>query len=178
MNITYFGFNEGLIIHDGKNHSIKKPKTENYELRKIFDIHKQDDGSLILATSKGIGVYENGEIKPFKSSQNIEDYVLDINESPDGNLYFGSDEGLLQLTPQNELIHFSKEYNFNVGRIRQTTNDSQGNLCIASDEGLYKKVGNQVEKINSIKTNEVIQSIVFDNKNRLWAGLRTGFLQT
>ncbi len=176
-DVTFFGYNEGLITRNDQTYHQLKPKAEFYSLRKIFDIHQKDDGSFILATSNGIGQIINGEIQSFKSRENIEDYVLDINEGTDGNLYFGSDEGLLVMSSDEGLIHYSRKHNFKVGRIRQTTNDNEGNLWIASDEGLYKKVGDKITKINAINTNEVIQSLVFDNQNRLWAGLRTGFLQ-
>lgn len=174
---TFLGCNDGIVtIHEGKVGRIL-PTNGPKNIRKIYDIAKRADGSLILATSGGVGIIKFNEITFLRSQENIDNYVLNINKGSDGKLYFGSDEGLLILNEKNELENYSVRNNFNVGRIRQTTNDKLGNLWIASDEGLFKQTKSGFININSISLNEVMQSIVFDDKNRLWAGLRNGFLE-
>jgi signal transduction histidine kinase/ligand-binding sensor domain-containing protein len=195
--------NAGLIYFDrGKNkiiqytHDDNKPGTvSNSNVEYVFEDKR---GRLWVATRSGLNLFEK---KSGKFSQITRDdagndlagtVFVNIAEDPDGNVWFGSLDGLFclknDLKPGNEyLIHYYHNpldaNSLPINSVRCMLVDDAGNLWIGTDNGglnlfnkekqnfwHYRKDDYDPQSIS----NEAIESIFQDKTGNLWIGTYTG----
>lgn len=175
-NQLLLGTNNGIMcIQDEQPDDYKLIRGDS-KIRKVFDVEMDEEGNIWATTSGGIATVKDGGLVYVDSEENISNYALVVYKSNNGVLYFGTDEGLLIY--DESLKNYTKEHAFNVGRIRQITEDLEGNIWLASDEGLYKQSGNGFQKviINTIG-DEIVESICFNAKGQFWVGLKKAVLR-
>jgi ligand-binding sensor domain-containing protein len=67
-----------------------------------------DSGIPVYATNKGVYVFENDKVKPFKTDdQLVSNYVDSFASAPDGKLWVGTDSGIHLLDPADPSIKWN-----------------------------------------------------------------------
>jgi signal transduction histidine kinase/ligand-binding sensor domain-containing protein len=191
----------GLLYYDRTNnktityhHDPSNPASICDSYQDVVYIDKS--GRLWIGTPKGLDLFipASGEFKHIKTCKTHNDtiassiYFLDIIEDREGNVWFGSSDGLFCLESQKEsgefeLIHFKNEPadagSLSNNRAKSLLIDSDGKLWIGTENGginLFDKktmrfVHYRIDEFNLMSlNNESIHSIAQDRNGNLWFG--------
>lgn len=155
----------------------KLTKINNIEKSIISLIFADNSGNIWIGNELGSLYKFNGknftEIKNTKNTNGI----FAACQNKHGDYYFGTRKGLYTYI-QDKFILISDKVNF----INDLSFDREGRLWIATNAGLYyyNPDRNQLFPLSqhSDLSNQIIQSIFFDNNNMIWIGTyRKGLLQ-
>jgi signal transduction histidine kinase/ligand-binding sensor domain-containing protein/DNA-binding response OmpR family regulator len=150
----------------------------------VSAILKDTKGFMWFATDEGLNKYDGYQFtiyknRPDDSTTIVNNYVYEIFEDKDHDLWVGTQSGLDQFDrKRNIFIHYSPGMNINIKDIFQ---DSKGRMWIGTTEGLYlfnktsKKftVYRHNGKANSISHN-FVSRITEDNDGTLWIATNDG----
>jgi signal transduction histidine kinase/ligand-binding sensor domain-containing protein len=197
--------NAGLIYFDrGKNAIVRyvhDPENPNsLSNNNVESVLIDKNNRIWLATRKGLNLFDP-EKKSFRiidktsDNEDISNTVYwNIAEDNEGNIWFGSTDGLFCLTqssPANNLrlIHYRHDdkikNSLSLNHIISLLVDSSGNIWVGTENGglnLFDKINKQfwhyrkddfnMQSLN----NESIQSLYQDRAGNLWVGTYTGGL--
>jgi len=168
----WLGYYSGLlwIKRDaGEEYHVKTLKHEVLSSTAILDLYEDNNGNIWIAS--GMGLYST---KPEKSDSLIfykfncsgcDQYVkpLSIYQASNGKIWVGTNQGLFQMNEKNR--HY-QPVNENHGLIHNNginaiTEDSKGNLWLATDKGLVRFDPEQTELL-SIKLYESIDGLPYE----------------
>lgn len=165
-------------LYKYKDNKLKKVTAlKDIEKNIISLIFADKEGSVWIGTENG-DLYRYSEKKYHKILHSeINNGMLAAIQDNEGTLYFGTRNGLYTFK-NNSVALVSKDINF-INNIRQ---DKRGRIWLATNSGLYyyNKKTNSFATIFNKKgiTNQIIQSIYFDEENIIWVGTyRKGLLQ-
>jgi ligand-binding sensor domain-containing protein/signal transduction histidine kinase len=156
-------------------------------------------GRLWVTTRKGLNLFlpETGTFKHFTRNGNHDlsnTIFMDMIEDREGNLWFGSTEGLYCLKNYQEgtitsFIHYQHDdndkYSLSINQIKSLFVDDAGNLWIGTENGglnLFDRENQRFwhyrkdDYFSQSLNNESIQAIYQDRAGNLWVGTFTGGL--
>lgn len=154
----------------------------------IWDIQKLSDGNLWIATDNGITVYKQST-KTFYRFLYQSNKIFGIRtkrflQTKNGKLYLATTKGLLDIVDKDissfnyKEIHSSSDY-----FIHDLVENKDGDLLLATKSKsiiLYdvqkKTFSPYLKGTRWANKNYNVRALVFDNKNRLWAGSHDNLL--
>lgn len=113
----------------------------------------------------------------------IAEYIRNIFQDKNGHLWLGTNNYGVAHFNGDSLSYFSKEQGFSGGQITGMTEDQEGNIWFATDQGIVKYDGSTTEKGEKIFTNftdpvvfkdKYVWSIFADSKGTIWVGTNVG----
>ncbi len=193
----------GLVKYDGyglKKYTSGAPGSISSD--SVFSIYEDSDGMIWCTTSNGLNrydkntdsftVYKHDPDTPDSISHDVYNWANQtIAEDTDGNLWFGTQQGLNRFDRSTELfIRFTHDPDdpgsLGSNNILAIFIDKQGVLWVGTDNGLdmfdirtetcdhYRHEPND----NSSLSHNVVGAIFEDEKGRLWVGTRGGGLNS
>lgn len=134
-------------------------------------------GLLWFGTSDGLACMERGLVKVLPEAVSLAGQrVVAMHEARDGSIWCGMRDGAARLHPDGRMeIHPAGDGG--PGRsIRNITEDEQGLLWLATENGLYTYDGRtfRARTVNDGLCDNTVQSLAWDAKGRLWAGTTNG----
>ncbi len=122
-----------------KNYSIN----EGISQSSITTLVQDDLNSMWIGTQDGLNRFDGQKFEIFTTDNTEEiesDYILCSLKDSDGNLYFGTNKGLLVYDFLNDSFHsFFLEGNHSLTKINSISEDENGNIWVAiTDIGVYK----------------------------------------
>jgi signal transduction histidine kinase/ligand-binding sensor domain-containing protein len=190
----------GLIYFDRLNNKISTYQHDPSNPGTICDsyvdvVYFDKTGRLWVATPKGLDLFnpQTREFKHIKICKTHNDtiasiYFLSIAEGIDGNIWFGSSDGLFCLEGQHptddfELTHFrndpADEGSLSNNRAKSLLVDREGKLWIGTENGGINLFDPKTKKFSKYRkddfnlmslNNESIHSIAQDRNDNLWFG--------
>ncbi len=136
----------------------------------VDDIHQSADGAIWFATEgKGITRLRDGAYLTFTSADGlISDAVTELDETPVGKLWIGTQEGVSFLSGGR----FGTLPELTGRQVSRLRSDDHGNLWIGADQGLFRVNGRsgRVEEIleHRGKPLRSINGITFDHEGSVW----------
>ncbi|MBN4065816.1 PAS domain S-box protein, partial [Candidatus Amoebophilus asiaticus] len=156
-----------------------------------MSIFQDSRGYLWIGTNGGgLCVYDSHQFKTFSKKDGlINNTVLSISESRDGSLWFGTEGGMAQLSPETQILskpsfkNFSMKNGLKNNTVRSIIEDNEGNLWLATSGGVTRLVRNTeykdsidfmtISKDEGLSNSGVI-CLIEDKNNNLWAGTSWG----
>ncbi|MDK2562584.1 two-component regulator propeller domain-containing protein [Romboutsia sedimentorum] len=156
----------------------------------INDILITENGSVLLATSKGIKIYDKKQ-KNIKSlsygeQKNIEEYIYSLEEDDEGNIWVSTQSGINKIAKNNKKIDYFFDYtDLDIKDVaHQIYYDKAGYIwCATYNSGLVKiDKDNNVKKYKSDNSKKslpsnFITSILRDDYGVLWIGTNNGLVK-
>ena len=140
--------NNGLYRFDGeefKPYLSSLKDTIGLRDNKINTIVESKGGRLWIGTPKGLHFLENNEIRHVPIIDNPSDnqeYIINIFEDSNENLWITTYGGLFLMQPNNEVIHFLNEderaLELSSGTVWAVTEDRTGKLWVATNDGFFR----------------------------------------
>ena len=146
LGFIWVAGNNGLYRFDGqkfKPYLASLKDTIGLRDNKINAVLQTSDNKIWIATPKGLHVMENDRISYVKlidDPTNNQEYVLNLFEDTNQNLWIGTHGGLFLIENSNEAIHFLSEGDDSSvaeGVVWGTTQDNKGRIWIAGKDGPY-----------------------------------------
>ncbi|MEM9000004.1 MAG: two-component regulator propeller domain-containing protein [Bacteroidota bacterium] len=141
--------NNGLYRFDGqefKPYLASLKDTVGLRDNKINTILETKDGKLWIGTPKGLHTLENNlitHIPLLKNATENEEYILNVFEDSNANLWIATYGGIFFRGPDEEIIHLlegdGKEIAVSKGTVWSVTEDRLGNIWAAANDELYLK---------------------------------------
>lgn len=166
-----------------KHFSVQGFNSLNYHIRSIMTL---DDGSRLIGTREGLLYIDRntGDVKAFKSNDPSSglrsDIIVSIGRIK-GKILISTFGGGVKLFDQStkSLHDYSNEEIFMYGCVFGITEDRNGNLWLATQDGLYEcspegKVLRDFNLMNSVLSTNVIFVAYPDNTGRIWIGTNFG----
>lgn len=146
----WFATSEGLNRYDGTRFKVflSKPGEES-TLRSswVNDIHLLMDGRLMVATERGVSIYDSETrtfvpLAPSNDSQNLLATVrIKCIFEDEDSIWFGTAEGVIGYSKANNFINFVKlapaSLDSRANEVKSIFRDKAGGLWIATFDGLY-----------------------------------------
>lgn len=122
---------------------------------------------------KGLLYLTQDTLHPYPLPQGLsqDEKIRHIIGGPTGDTWFSSEKGVLR-HDGNTLTWFNKENNWPIFASRQILFDSQGNMWMASPNGLYCWAQDKLTLYTTYGAD--IRTLMIDSKNRLWIGTSLG----
>lgn len=169
------GMTNGLCVFNGSNFKRILCKDKENPMNTVLDVYVDKSGEVWLGTQAGVAKIEDGFIQEFRGGQIPRNFINKICEDKNGNILFGSEEGLFSFDGKTV-----KQYNEKDGFIRKRISsmvmDREKNVWIATANGLYKLSDNTFTlfKEKAYSAADEILSMLVDNQGNLWIGLSNG----
>jgi len=157
----------------------------------ILDVHEDKFGFVWVGTEDGLNRYDGYNFQVFKKSKErnsnhiSNNYVTQITEDDDGNLYISTRGGLdfyNRKLNRFEILTDTLGKTLGNAGVWITYLDSQHRLWVGTDEGLYcydkknnhLKLYNHEENNSASLVNNSVTEILEDSQHRLWVGTKVG----
>jgi signal transduction histidine kinase len=128
--------NNGVIVISEENVTVYK--SDNQETNSVYSIYEDDNGLVFAGTFNGLYYLKNNVLEKYeKGLFNISRPTFFINKDLDGNLWFGTDNGVIKWNGKTHIL-----YNPTDGLAGYETNrsafkiDKSGKIWIGTDNGL------------------------------------------
>ena len=172
----WIGFGNGKISLFENDSISSFLMLDNLLTESISKIIFTNNQTWIGTTGNGLIKLENDEIKQFNSESEIgDDYIYDIEVSPTGKIYFGTDIGILIYDDKNEKWeNFSMKDGIPDNIIREIEIDEEGVIWLGmEDKGLaiYDPETNNV-KLVPLWNFGSLNHFVLRSKNEIWVSTR------
>lgn len=134
---VYILNSEGVFVFRGKGAG-KYIKGRSTSINNVFDMLLLDN-QLLLGTQSGPAELIGDSITPFElNSGNFNRPVFELFQSKEGNVWLGTDDGLLALQNKNIILHLNKSNGLIGNEINRGTviQSADGNILTGTDEGL------------------------------------------
>lgn len=144
----------------------------------VVSIHQDQAGNMWFGTD-GNGVWQFSDdqrVTQYTTSNGlVNNRVSAIAESPQGDLWFGTREGITVLREGN-FINYKEENRLPNNRIRDIKVDSAGTVWIGSRAGLIKYEDEKFEQLTTADglINNFIKTITISGDNEIWIGTEEG----
>lgn len=173
-----FGTADGLCeLNNSTFHTITD---NNFRHRFIISLFLDKKGLVWIGTNDGLftldkenRIKEVSEANKLKIEGN-QFLILFINEDADGNIWVGTEKGVLCLKDGGG-IFYNKENKFISNRVNNGICDSKGNMWFGTEEGVYfynKKNFVKIDKQQGLPTTYI--NFLLLQKNKLYLGTNNG----
>jgi ligand-binding sensor domain-containing protein/serine phosphatase RsbU (regulator of sigma subunit) len=175
-NNLWLGCNNGKIsYYDGVSFTSYN-LLDSLLSEKVSKILINDSIKWIASVGNGLFKIKNNQITQFNSESDIgDDYIYDIEKDSLGNLFLGSDIGLLIFDSKSETWNnFSMKEGLPDNIIKDIEIDEEGTIWLGmEDEGLaiYNETTNKINQVPSWNFGS-LNNFVIRNKNELWISTR------
>lgn len=174
-----------LFSYDEKNnvlerYSHKEGDPNSLSNNHCWCVYKDNAGSIWVATRNGVSRYNKKSnnftnFATLNSSPDKENEIISITQSSDGALWLGTwSMGIGRLDPISGKVeyYYGENEKMSISRIRALKQHSNGNLMVASEEGLFdfNIVTKSCYRFNNEIASESIQSLFVDKEDGLWIG--------
>lgn len=169
----WLGTSNGVNIWDGKNWETV-PKLEEYpEIKFIYDILVDSKNNVWINTGR-IFKYSAGEVEIFDSSNGlINEYVREMFEDKDGNIWFGTQGGISKYS-ESGWESYTLADGLPSETILSLNQDKNGDILLGTiDKGIWKYDG---DSFSQVRNNGQIINIFIDSKDRIWS-IGYGFVE-
>lgn len=173
--VVWVGSSEGLIKIDGQTLSLIDDLP--IEKKVIYWITDDPDGSLWLATQKGLLNYSNGVSKFYDKKTGLSDNsALTLFTDRENNIWIGTNYGISLLSDKRFTIKGEEAGIKN--SIWSIFRDSKSNFWIGDDTGIKLLTNKKLVDINSLKgfAKGPVWSILEDSKGKIWFGCDDGYI--
>jgi PAS domain S-box-containing protein len=178
-NIWLVVLNSGVRIFNPKTNQFNKvPELENQKIISIEKGHRND----FWFGSFDHGVFrldlDTGKIINYKASDGIgSDTIYDIISSPDGEIWFATNNAGITKYDYSSFINYGDNYDFGGKSVLSLARNSQGIIWVGTEgEGLYRfdgiKFENFSNKFGLWKGD--IYTIICDDSDNVFLGTRRG----
>ncbi len=174
-----FGTKDGLCIYE--NETFKTISDFGFRHKYILSLFADSHKNIWIGTNEGVYKYVNGIItdvsivNKFKQ-QGFEFPINCIIEDRSGNIWFGTQNGLIELDKEGGCTLINEKNKFYDINVLSAAIDKQHNLWFGTDDGLFHYDYNSFTKIsqkNGLNSNNLV-FIQKDNLNRLILGSNNG----
>lgn len=155
------------------------PALQALETLTVVSIHEDEAGSFWFGTD-GNGVWQYNREDEFLTQYSttnglVNNRIRSIEETKDGDLWFGTREGITVLKDGN-FINYNEENRLPNQRIRVIKADQTGNIWIGTREGLLKFDGQNFEQLTTEDglINNLIKTITVAPNGNIWIGTEEG----
>jgi signal transduction histidine kinase/ligand-binding sensor domain-containing protein/DNA-binding response OmpR family regulator len=187
---TYNGLNKYNPVDDTFQRYFHGNEQKSLSNNAIWSI-QEIGGTIWAGTSNGLTIYDKktNQFTSFYHTENNSfslpsNYVLSINQTPNGKIWIGTSKGFSQAIPDKKKGYTFKTSNQNSSIplfVQITKQDEKGNLWIGTkNRGLFY-YDNQKEELLSLekrsgfeKIGTDIRAITIDKQNSLWIGSYNG----
>jgi len=196
MNIWVGNDVNGLFLLKKDANSLKPCTFTKLGVKYIWDILEDSSGTLWVGTQSGLFCRKRGDM-PFSHFYNESKWdllnrsvILDITQDKNGNLWIATvGKGLFYQPSDSSGTNYFfqllndplKKNSISNNRIWSVHEDISGNLWIATEHGLNKRIGNENKFINYLnKTHpgaNFIYDLTDDGKGSLWLTTDYGLIQ-
>lgn len=163
--IGLFRFRDGKFIKFGGENGLSNDR--------IFDVFKDREGTIWLATDKGLNRLRNQIISPLSTKDGlIHNEVYPILKSRDGSIYIGTNGGLSRYKDgkfTNLMMNVGK--NQDAISVQSLAEDTEGRLWIGVIGGLFVLNDGKIEDwTKKFEKNDTIYAIYTHKKGTVWFG--------
>jgi hypothetical protein len=154
----------------------------------IYDLHLRSNGDMMIATAQGAALWHVSEGSPWGEDSRVynrqnsgigDDRVRVVYEDQQGNLWFGTENGLSCLC-EGKWEQITGESAVDEMRVRSLVEDADGNLWVGTLSGLYQWDGLQLISYSRDLVelpDPYIFTLAFQSmygENYLWLGTQKG----
>lgn len=195
--IIWAGTNSGQIVQINKRtFEIKEVKIPGETLGFIFDIEKDKNGYMYVATSEGLFVFNKNQNKYFEYHHELNnpfglnsESITYVYIDKTNNVWLGTLQGGVNYSMVNKHFSnynlFSKPLQIDVSGVQSLCIDSKGNWWLGSYKGINlinpKSGARKIFLPNESNPNAIskgsVMHIFEDSKKRIWIGTYMGYLQ-
>ena len=182
----WFGTQEGLVRFDGVQFvTFDSYNNQAFKSGVITTVFTDRKGVLWIGASDALLRYKNGDFTRFGEKNGLWDgfKVKNISEDKEGNLWLGYSNGD-QINGGIGLIRFKDEQGVSLttqdglsaDQIKKTFPDQQGNLWIATSNGLSRLKDGKFTNytVNDGLSDNLVRTIYGDRAGNLWIGTANG----
>lgn len=171
----YAATNSGLIKKTVKGYEFVKYKNQPIS-EPVFKIFTDSRGIIWFSTSKELYFIENNVVRNFTEvNRDLKDPVYCFAEDKNKILYFGSIDGIIQMSGSNA-IHINKNDGLQNKDIISLFSDSENNLWIGSLSGISKLTSSSFRFVNTEVFKGHFTNILKD-ENKLYAASNEGLFE-
>jgi signal transduction histidine kinase/ligand-binding sensor domain-containing protein len=159
-----------LTRFDGKHFKVFLPGKEIPITART--VYEDRDQNLWVAGLGGVVQFSNGKFIPrVPWSELTGDLITRLMVDPKGNLWIGGSEGIVEVSPDNEIRKFSKDDGLPDNFVRAIWLDSDGNLWAGTNSGLARLHG---DRFRAEGPAGLIRCLYEDTEHDLWVGSNSG----
>jgi ligand-binding sensor domain-containing protein/serine phosphatase RsbU (regulator of sigma subunit) len=172
----------GITVFDGDKMTVYS-KSNGLEASSIECIFEDKEKNMIIADKySGISIFKGDHFVTWSDEKLLPDKnVFAIEETPDGNYWFGTNAGISVFNPLSsdpyKVTFYTDEKNSIGSKMRFLKSDSKGNIWIGTeDRGVIRydmKTGRFVFDIrlnDYFHNNNIITALEIDRSDRIWIG--------
>ncbi|TVR17687.1 MAG: hypothetical protein EA391_04070 [Balneolaceae bacterium] len=148
-------FGRGLYRYDGETTTYIKNQNDG-NVSTIRTMFEDDNGTILFATDRGIGFFQDGEIiKPTEFNQLVTSNFRTIGKDSEGRFWFGSYGGGIFVLDGAGSKKITMENGLFDNTISQLQFDSDENLWLAGNMGVFFIEKNQIDLFMSGETEKL-----------------------
>jgi ligand-binding sensor domain-containing protein len=175
-NLWFGTIDGGVIFFDGQNYGYFTKK-DGLSGDKVFCFIEDKSGSIWIGTNEGASCYNGKTFFNFSKQHGLSDnFIYSIAQDNTGRIWFATNNGISYcseriLLGQEKFIDFHIDNNHSFHTVRSIFNDKNGNVLIASQEGLYRytPVTNETDRGKlAIISPSMFMNIFEDKSGNLW----------
>ena len=163
-NFLIIGSNSGVYALNISTKKIKKID-DNFN-EKVYDIIKDQNGTIWFATDLGLYKYDSETIELFFKDKNG---ITSLSENNEEDLWIGNSEGLKYLNKERNRVILPHGIGF--FEVMSLSNTKEGNILVGTTSGLFNIHKDSLDyKIIPVKEfpNKKVMASITDNNNQLW----------
>ena len=171
----YAATNYGLIKKTITGYELVKYKNQTIS-EPVFTLFTDSKGLIWYSTSKELYFIENNVVRNFSEvNRELEDPVYCFAENKNKVIYFGSIDGIIQVSGSN-IIHIDKNNGLQNKDIISLFSDSENNLWIGSLSGISKLTSSSFNFVNTESFKGHFTNILKDG-SKLYAASNEGLFE-
>ena len=186
---SLFYFNVTKAQPQNISFSVYTPK-QGLSSGTVFDILKDSFGFIWLATEDGLNRFDGNKFKVYRhdpaSNKSLRvNHIACLYESPDGNIWIGTNGGGLSFydRKKDSIVNFEAKGASDIGvAITSITGDSDNNIWVTSFGGAFiidGKTGGLIRdggygSLLQAAKGKTVLSLMQDSRRRIWLGLNGG----
>lgn len=174
----WFATYEGLSKYDGTKYTnYTTNSNSSFTTNYIMSLFEDNQSNIWVGTNGGglCKINENDIINYDFSNSFDAATVWDIYQSKKGNIYFGTDNGLIVFS-DNDTLHYTEKDGLNELGIGTIVEDNQGVIWLGTDKGISRFDGSNFINYtrNDGLSSDICYFIYFDNNNNIISGTENG----
>jgi Predicted periplasmic ligand-binding sensor domain len=135
--VLWLGSSNGIVFRVAKGRVLERRATDPEESASVNAIYRQSDGSMRIATDKGLVSYKEGHWTTFKAEDGLpNDVVSSLCEDREGNLWLGTERGGLAKVSVAKFLSIGKSDGLVDDAVNAVAEDGYGSLWVATDKGV------------------------------------------